>query len=259
MKLNLSNSVPEANPVVQKAAEVFHKHFQSALIGIILHGSAFKGGYIAGSSDIDFQLYLEESAFTSNGQLPLDLCIAIHKDLSVIDPYPFHYIQSRALSVNLPSGYVGPISGAYQLVYGELPVKEATNLEIKAMSVSALTNLSPIPGYLTEGLLEHGGMRLARIVRLLCTEVSPVLYQFLSTQNDDAIRIWGLAKDEAIELLTTRPQLKISIEQFYKSVKAYYPTETNIDLAMDIIRSGTAFLTLIKAAWDFPTLLGARK
>jgi len=53
----------EVRPIVQAAAAVYVKHTTPWLVGLIVHGSAVKGGYIPGCSDIDFQLYLDEAAF----------------------------------------------------------------------------------------------------------------------------------------------------------------------------------------------------
>lgn len=53
-------------------------------------------------SDIDFHLYLKETAFEKQGILPLELYLKIHRDLSKIDIKPFRYIQCDALTDKLP-------------------------------------------------------------------------------------------------------------------------------------------------------------
>src|SRR5262245_36553510 len=112
----------EARPIVESAAAIYIRHTRPWFVGLIAHGSAVKGGFIPGCSDIDLQLYLDQAAFGEGGQLPIELCFAIHRDLSQIDPAPFQYIQCYALTARLPDGYVGPIPGAYHLIAGALPV-----------------------------------------------------------------------------------------------------------------------------------------
>ena len=68
--VDVSGLTPEARPIVKEVAAVYLKHTTPWFIGLIVHGSAVKGGFIPGCSDIDFQLYLEDSAFSWHGQLP---------------------------------------------------------------------------------------------------------------------------------------------------------------------------------------------
>ena len=98
MKFDLTRVVPEARQIVEVAANVYTKYTEEWFIGLLNHGSALKGGFIAGCSDIDRQLYLEERAFSEHGELPLELCMAVQRELALIDPRPFQYVQSYALS-----------------------------------------------------------------------------------------------------------------------------------------------------------------
>ena len=61
--LDISPIIPEAQEIVRAAATAYLRHLGQWCIGMIIHGSALKGGYIPGCSDIDFQIYLETSAF----------------------------------------------------------------------------------------------------------------------------------------------------------------------------------------------------
>ena len=51
--LDLSGVQPEARPIVEAASAVYLQHLRPWLLGLLLHGSALKGGYIPGCSDID--------------------------------------------------------------------------------------------------------------------------------------------------------------------------------------------------------------
>ncbi|WP_396022365.1 hypothetical protein [Bacillus cereus group sp. BfR-BA-01383] len=103
---------------------------------------------------MDFHLYLKETAFEKQGVLPLELYLEIHRDLSKIDTKPFSYIQCEALTDKLPEGFVGPVPGAYQIVAGRLPVKEATNEQLKQTAIKALNNIIVVPKYFST-LLDH--------------------------------------------------------------------------------------------------------
>lgn len=249
-KIDVSPLKPEARSIVCQAAAIYSRHTAPWFIGLVVHGSALKGGVIPGCSDIDFQLYLKDSAFTPQGHLPLELGIAIHRDIVEIDLAPFRYIQCYPLSSKLPEGYMGPIPGAYHLVAGKLPVPEATAEQLRTSAEKALTELDPAPAFIIGSLIGPGGVRLSRRIRLLCTKVWPVLYQVLTLQRDNVIAIWGLPKDRAIQLLPRNTMLSQAIRRFYQAVRTYYPAENSVEHAIAVIRSGFVFLEVARAWWN---------
>ncbi|MFW9914542.1 MAG: hypothetical protein ACFFGZ_02930 [Candidatus Thorarchaeota archaeon] len=248
--MDLSFLVPEAAPIVRKAANIYVKHTKPWFIGLVVHGSALKGGFIPGCSDVDFQLYLEDSVFTAQRQLPLKLGLAIHRDLAELDPSPFRYIQCDPQSTNLPEDYVGPIPGAYQLLAGRLPVPEATQEQLQDAARKALAELIPIPPFITGELLDHGSGRLSGKIRLLITKIWPTLYHILTLQQDDAIYTWNQTKEQAIELLPKDTQLSGTIHDFYQTVRLYYPTEEGIEGGLRVIEAGIRFLKAAKSWWE---------
>ena len=247
---DLSRVIPEAKSIVQAAAKVYLHHTSPWFVGLLVHGSALKGGFIPGCSDVDLQLYLDASAFNVQGSLPFELCLSIHRELSKIDPAPFRYIQCYAWSDNLREEHVGPIPGAYHLVAGKLPVVEATDQQLRASAKKALAEFDPEPVSTLHGLLSHGGGRLETRVRWLCTDVWPKLYQVLTLQYDDAPRIWGLPKQQAIALLPQDTPLGKAIRAFYQAVQIYYPAEASVEQALAVIERGVDFLKAAKAWWS---------
>src|SRR5258708_12238763 len=148
-RLDVSRLVPEAQSIVHAAATVYLHHLGQWCVGVLVHGSALKGDYIAGCSDIDFQLYLEPAAFTQKGQLPLEVCLALQRDLAQIEPFPFQYLQGHALPPSPCKGYLAPIPGPYHVVPGPLPTPEATEEELRLSARNALEKLVPPMAYLT--------------------------------------------------------------------------------------------------------------
>lgn len=61
--IDLSRFTPEARLIVEQAAKVYIEHTRPWFVGLIVHGSAVKGGFIPGCSDIDLHLYLDKAAF----------------------------------------------------------------------------------------------------------------------------------------------------------------------------------------------------
>ncbi len=249
---DVSGLIPEAQPIALAVAQVYWRHTVPWFIGLVCFGSAVRGSVIAGASDLDFHLYLEDAAFTPQETLPLELCLAIHRDLAHINPAPFRYIDAGAERSFIPEHHVGPIPGAYHLIAGRLPVPEATTEQLRAQAHWALANLTPAPSFMTEGLLQHGAGRggLALTVRTFCQTVWPVLYQVLSLQHADAVAVWRLPKEQAMSLLPVESPMGCAIRSFYAAVRAYYPTESSLEHALTILEQGAAFLNVAKSWWE---------
>jgi len=257
--LDVSGLLPEARPIVQQVASVYLEHTEPWFIGLIVHGSAVKGGVIPNCSDVDFQLYLRAAAFSERGHLPLELGIDVRRDLEGIDLWPFRYVQCYARKPQAETGLVGPIPGAYRLVAGELPVPEATDEDLRLSARKALDELDSSPSFLMGKLFGPGGVRLERNLRLLCTKVWPVLYQVLTLQQPDSdpVSLWCLPKSEAIDRLPHGSRLHQAIQAFYRAVWAYYPDEDSLEDALLVIQTGLAFLQASADWWQEFSFQGA--
>lgn len=251
--IDVSPVVPEARPIVQAAARIYFERTRPWFIGLLIHGSALKGGFIPGCSDIDFRLYLRDGAFQPNGDLRFDLSIAIQRDLSQIDPTPFQYIQCYAQPPRLTAatntgGDIGPFPGTYQMLLGELPVPEPSADQVRERARQLLATVQPIPAHLANGLIDHGGGRLERHVRLLCTEVWPTLFNVLTLRAANPLEIWKLSKVAAIGLLPADESPGREIRAFHRSVLDYYLREQSVENALAVLERGVAFLRAAKGS-----------
>jgi hypothetical protein len=251
--IDLSGLTAEARPIVQQVAPVYLNHSAPWFIGLIVHGSAVKGGIIPNCSDIDFQLYLDRAAFTWQGQLPLELGFAVRRDLEGIPLSPFRYVQCLPQTDEPQENWVGPIPGAYHLVAGRLPVREATAQDLRASARLTLAKLNPAPTFIQSDLFGSGGVLLQRNLRLLCTKVWPILYQVLTLleEETDPIGIWCLTKEQAMERLPSKTALQETIRAFYRAVWNYYPAEDSLENALAVIESGVAFLGAASSWWRY--------
>ena len=245
---DLSGLIPEAQNIAGEVAAIYWKHTQRWFVGLVCFGSAVKGGLIPGASDIDFHLDLEDAAFTATDVLRLDIALAIQADLAQINPAPFRYIDGGAETGRLPEGHIGPIPGAYHLLAGRLQIAEATMAQVQAQARWSLARIDPLPAFVSEGLLQHGAGRgqLALTVRALCQTVWPALYQVCCLRQADAIRVWQLPKPEVIALLPQDGPLGRTIRAFNQAVWAYYPLETSLADALQVIKRGVDFLQAVK-------------
>jgi hypothetical protein len=249
VEVDVMRLVPEAQPIAARAAAVYLKHTAPWFVGLLAHGSAYKGGYIAGCSDVDFQLYLDPSAFTPAGTLPLPLLVDIHRDLASMDPSPFRYVQCYALPCATPPGQTPPVPGAYTVLAGKLPVAEATSAQLHDAARLALARLEPLTRSLASELTSCGGERLQQKTRLLCTDVWPTLYHIATLQHGDPIAVWNLPKPAAIALLPPETAVGSAIRAFYAAVRDYYPGEATLEGRLAVIACGVEFLSAAQRWW----------
>jgi hypothetical protein len=246
---DVSPLVPEARPIVLEASQIFYKHLHPWLTGILVHGSAYKGGSIPNCSDVDIQLYLKAEAFDQEGTISLPLAIMIHRELTRINVAPFQYIQGYTLPENPTMllekrQWIGPIPGAYHMVLGTLPIPEATAAQIIQSAKWTLERQRAVRADVSLDLFQHGGGKLERRVRFLCTDIWPALYSIMTLQTQKPLYIWQQCKENVIELLPEQEPLGKTIRAFYRSVYTYYTEEQSVEQALLILEQGVHFSRL---------------
>ena len=218
--------------------------------GIVLHGSALKGGHIPGFSDIDFMVFLAPDCFDERGELPDELVFAIQER---IGPLPwreagFRYPQAYFHDARrLPTWWTGPAPGAYRELRGRLPPEAVPTSEgLRASSRRFLKET--LPDYIARdlgGFIDASNDTLPRRVRLLGTTVTPTIFALTSHDAEDALEVWAQPKFEALRRLKERygeaegPALA---QRFYDNVRRLYGKEFDADLARQTFRTGIEFL-----------------
>ncbi|HSL30185.1 MAG TPA: hypothetical protein VK900_13385 [Anaerolineales bacterium] len=252
---DVSGLIPEAHDIARTVAAIYWKHTQRWFVGLASFGSAVRGDVILGVSDLDFHLYLQPSIFINadgnHNILPLELGLAIYRDLAQVDPAPFRYIDGGAETNLLPEGHVGPIPGSYHMIAGVLPYAEATNTQLKVRAQHELNRLNPLPSFVSEAFFRHGTGQgdLSHTVRQLCQMVWPIVYHIATLEQDDALAVWRLQKNRVIHLFPTNEILGSRIHAFNTTMRQYYPAEGSVDTALDLIRLGVNVLQSAADWW----------
>ena len=76
-----------------------------------------------------------------------------------------------------------------------------------------------------------------------------MLYQVVTLQQDDPIRVWNLPKDQVIGLLPMESEVGQAIRAFDAAVRTYYPDERLVTDGLRVLVTGTAFLEAAKRWW----------
>ena len=241
---------------MESVADVIHSHTKGWFAGLIVFGSAVRGGFIPGCSDIDFHLFLDDDAFDSDGCLPLALGLEIHRDLANIDPRPFRYIQCTPTSVRQTvNDNHGPVPGTYRVVRGRPAVGSSDRRADFRVRQTSIGRSGTVAGIRTcKGLLDHGvRTELESDVTLLCTlkyGQSPLTCSRRFDANDP-VSVWQLPKDLNCDALPEYLGLKRRMRGVYGSVLMHYRKErSGPDTALDLIEKGVACLTSAQRSWD---------
>jgi len=223
--------------------------------GIVLHGSAHKGGGIAGYSDIDFMVFLAPDCFDEQGDIPDDLVFAVQER---IGPLPWReagylYPQAYFYDANrLPDWWVGPVPGAYRILHGRLPPKAAPTAErVRAASLRFLKEEVPRAiAYNLHSFIDADDASFPRRVRLLGTSVTPAVFALATQHTDDVLALWALPKFDALALLERRyadmegPPLA---RRFYDlAAHLYGDDDFDADLGREAFRTGVRFLRWVE-------------
>ena len=251
MRIDSSGLQPAAQMIAEAAVSAYEKHLHPWLVTVVAYGSAVGGGYIAGGSDLDLALILAPGLLDVRGGLPLERAIALHKDLARIDPWPFRALQAHAFGRG-EAPRPGFVPGAYHVVAGDPDVFLATPAALLADAHSALAALDAeaVVARISHELLQHGEERLYRELRLLATDVWPVLYHVLTLESGaDPLLVWRLAKPDAVARTDPRSDLGRAIRGFYTNLRRHYaaPPERP-STALTALPPGVAFLRTA-AAW----------
>ncbi len=223
---------------------------------IVFHGSAAKGGFIPGFSDVDLIVLLAPECFDEFG-LRLDSAFAIQERIAAIPweragaAYGQAYFHNPA---NMPAWWTGPVATASRVLYGTFPEQlRPTPDRMRAAALRLLRDDLPhlIRGD-TESFTDSADRALPRRLRLLSTRVTPSMFSLLVLRSDDPLGEWSRPKHEAADRLAASydaPEAALP-QQFYANLPILHsniqpPTSSlyaDVPLARRTFRIGLDFL-----------------
>lgn len=232
--------------------------FGESLVAIIIKGSAVKGGFIPGLSDVDLHIYLKDDAFAYSDFLKLELGLSLQEKMDeLIREYDFGGgpVQVIMINVSKPRDWSAPLPGTYIVLYGNECPEPPPSAE--AMLEYDRTNLqNPQYGYgLVNSLVDKTSDLLAGYVRRLNAAVTPTLYRVLSVLTREPFKAWKMTRFEVLEALE---ELDIeAVRQFAGLARKFYEIASqgdriraDLELCKEAIRIGFKIL-------DFGREIGA--
>ncbi len=249
-RIDVSGVQPAARPIVAAIARAYVDHLNAALVTLVAHGSAVKGGIVAGSSDVDTVAFLRPECLTAHGELPLDIALELHRDLVRVDPAPFRYLQGHVQPAGTAHGLTF-IPGTFHIVTGSPDIPTATGADLLAAAHQALAGFDPgaARALISNALLDHGERRLDRQVRWTCTDVWPLMYQVACVHLGNGLAAWQRTKHEVLAVLEGDPIVGEPLARWFEAVTAHYANGETLESALTVLSAAAAFYDAV-ARWN---------
>ena len=192
----------------EEFVEICKSVFGESLVSIIAKGSAVKGGFIPGLSDVDLHVYLKPHAFIYSDFLKLEHALKLQEGIdSLVQGHDLGGSPIQVIPINesQPPEWSGPLPGTYILLYGDCdPEAPPTASQMLKQDLDVLIN--PTYAYkLINSFVDKTTDQLASYVRRLQPAVNPTLYRVLSLLTGAPFTVWKMTKFDVLDALDALP------------------------------------------------------
>lgn len=235
--------------MIEAARAAFGEHLR----GAILKGSALKGDFIEGYSDLDVHLFVDAAAMRGVDVPALDRALAFQKLFGSVEPRDYGVNSCQLFFVTwgrYPAGWVRPIPGAYEVIYGALP-PGFTDLDPADYVRGAHDWLDASPRWIDTLLgrfVDKPDRTVADLIRLAGTILKPVPYCAAVILHGDPFRIWRLPLAEVLPLVAAEISPSGSLGAFFARVQEWPAIEGDPDQLRELFRLA---LTALQEAADW--------
>lgn len=235
--------------VLDAARSAFGDHLRAA----ILKGSALKGDFIPGYSDLDIHCFVDRAVMATPELPQLDYAFAFQAAFGGVEPraYGVNSCQVYFLAWNdYPAGWVRPIPGTYQLIYGELPSNftEVDPADYVVSSRQYLDGLAKWRETIIGRFLDKPDSQLAPSVRLAGIILKPSCYCVLTVLGGDPFRSWRLPIAEAAPAASAAIGGTGALAAYFREVPKWPEREQDLEwlrqqlrLALDALADAAAW------------------
>jgi predicted nucleotidyltransferase len=223
------------------------KAFKEELVCVILKGSAVKGDFIPGYSDLDFHVFLKPEAIDGEKSPNLDDAITFQRLMGTINPQDFGASQFQVFFLNAekyPKEWLPPTAGTYKIVWGRTPpaLQTLDDATYVRYARQFLGNVDADKQNLIGRFIDKPNSRAPAIVRLLGTTLKGHLYSvsmLLLSQPKTALR---MKLGSIIPLVEESIGSIGHISRFFAHVSDWSRIQETPELARDAFREGIAAL-----------------
>ncbi len=156
------------NLVVSACKDVFAESLEC----VTLKGSAMKGDFIRGYSDLDFHIYLKPSVMEGERVPKAEHAVRFQRAFGHIEPADFGASQFQIYFINsekYPADWLPPVEGTFEVCWGKLPATahEKDDVAYVQSSERFLADISDHKKQIVRRFVDKPNTQVPPIVRLL--------------------------------------------------------------------------------------------
>lgn len=182
--------------------------FGPNLICVTLQGSAVKGDFIPGYSDLDFHIFLRPNVMDGENVPKAEHAVRFQRVFGHINPEDFDVSQFQISFINsekYPEDWAPPVEGTYKVLWGSLPeiAKELDELAYIRFAERhlSLPNIEYSRRSIVGRFVDKPDTRIAYIVRLLGATLKNYMYSVSVLITRDPKIAFGLKLDKMTDIV----------------------------------------------------------
>lgn len=173
---------------------------------VLLKGSALKGDFVPGYSDLDLHCFLSPEVMVGRAAPTPELAMRFQSAIGKLEPRDYGCNSFQLYFLNherYPDGWAKPVPGSYVVIHGETPdgFGEVTREEYLEHARNALSRLPVTAAQLIERGIDKPDRSLPPILRLAGIELKQATYAAASLLTGDPLLIWTLPRQEVLSRL----------------------------------------------------------
>lgn len=233
--------------VVRACRNVFGAHLQC----VIVKGSAVKGDFLRGYSDLDVHAFVDPEVLMSDRAPKLEYAMRFQEAIGTLEPRDAgaSQFQVYVLPADRPlEDWAPAVPGSYEVVYGGMPAALA-NWQDFDYEGRAKRGLVRIPGdvrMLIERTLDKPNRSLPTYVRLAGSFVKGHAYSAAILASGDARRALKMRTSELFRLLEGADPSLNAVRRFFVFAEAWDRVEQDPAYAREAYRAAIEALGAIQ-------------
>jgi hypothetical protein len=229
--------------------------FGSNLICVTLKGSAVKGDFIRGYSDLDFHVFLKPDVMDGENVPKVECAVQFQRAFGHVNPEDFEVSQFQIYFINsekYPEDWAPPVEGAYRILWGSLPetAKELDDrayirfaerhLSLSSIEYSRRSNVARF--------VDKPDTQIAYNVRLVGATLKNYMYSILVLLTKEPKVAFRLGLDKMIALVEERIGSEGHFLAFFEGVSDWRRIRQDPEYARESFKEGIQALDEI-ARW----------
>ncbi|MFB0522864.1 MAG: hypothetical protein ACETV1_03775 [Candidatus Bathyarchaeia archaeon] len=229
--------------------------FGSSLVCVTLKGSAVKGDFIRGYSDLDFHVFLKPEVMDGENVPKAQHAVQFQRAFGHVNPEDFEVSQFQICFINsekYPEDWAPPVKGTYRILWGSLPetaeelddgeyIRFAErHLSLSSIDYSRRSNVARF--------VDKPNTRIAYNVRLVGATLKNYMYSISILLTKEPKAAFRLGLDKMIVLVEEGIESKGHFRNFFENVSDWRKIGQHPEYARETFNEGIQALDEI-ASW----------